>query len=500
MDSINLNNLYHDNILPNGNPEITVEFLRKINELMLEYIKKSTDRKEKILNFQFPHELRNKLNLDIHEQPLALQEIINDVQMAMDYSIKTAHPRNFNQISQGVDLISLAGEWVTATTNTNMFTYEVAPFYNMIEKVLLNKMSKLCGWTEPCDGIFNPGGSISNLYAVQAALHYFFPNAKKEGLFKLPKLIIFTSAHSHYSMHRTATILGLGLDNVREVPVDSMGKLIPEKLEEMVIRSIKASEMPFIVACTAGTTVLGAFDPIETVSLICDKYNLWLHVDAAWGGGALVSNKYKHLLNGIEKADSVTWNPHKLMGALLQCSTFLIKKPGLLLSCNEMNAQYLFQQDKHYDINYDTGDKTIQCGRHVDVFKFWLMWRAKGDFGFEAQLNRLWDLANLLCKELRSRKNFEMVLENPEFTNVCFWYIPESIYKLDRGTEEFKTKLNRVAPRIKERMMLKGSLMIGYQPLDHHPNFFRMIFSNPATKDEDVFFLLNEIEQLGKDL
>lgn len=115
--------------------------------------------------------------------------------MAMDYSVKTAHPRNFNQISQGLDLISLVGEWVTAATNTNMFTYEVAPVYNLIEKVLLEKMSKFCGWTEPCDGIFNPGGSISNLYAVQAALHFYFPQAKTQGLFNLPKLIIFSSAH-----------------------------------------------------------------------------------------------------------------------------------------------------------------------------------------------------------------------------------------------------------------------------------------------------------------
>merc|ERR1712127_32835 len=100
----------------------------------------------------------------------------------MDYSIKTAHPRNFNQISQGVDLVSLVGEWITATTNTNMFTYEVAPMYNLIEKVLLEKMSKFLCWIEPCDGIFNPGGSISNLYAVQSALHYFFPQIKKHGL------------------------------------------------------------------------------------------------------------------------------------------------------------------------------------------------------------------------------------------------------------------------------------------------------------------------------
>lgn len=196
----------------------------------------------------------------------------------------------------------------------------------------------------------------------------------------------------------------------------------------------------------------------------------------------------------------MTWNPHKLMGALLQCSAFLIKKKGILLSCNGMNATYLFQQDKHYDVNYDTGDKTIQCGRHVDAFKFWLMWRAKGDNGFEDQLDRLWELAELLHNEVDRRENFEMVMDKPQFTNICFWYVPNSLKGLDRDSEVYKERLNDIAPMIKKKMMLKGSLMIGYQPLDEHPNFFRMIFSNAATKPEDVHFLLDEIELLGRDL
>lgn len=100
------------------------------------------------------------------------------------------------------------------------------------------------------------------------------------------------------------------------------------------------------------------------------------------------------------------------MGALLQSSVFLVKRKGLLLDCNEMNASYLFQQDKHYDICYDTGDKTIQCGRHVDAFKVWLMWRAKGDIGFEKQIDRLFDLAKLLYEQLKLRKDFQIAYHN----------------------------------------------------------------------------------------
>jgi len=256
----------------------------------------------------------------------------------------------------------------------------------------------------------------------------------------------------------------------------------------------------FFVNCTSGTTVVGAYDPIEEVNKICKKYNMWLHIDAAWGGGALLSKKHKHLLKGIEEADSVTWNPHKMMGVINQCSAFLCKKKDILAKCNKMNASYLFQQDKLYDVSYDSGDKTLQCGRHVDVLKCWLMWRSKGDIGFENHINHLFSLADLLYKEVKARDNFEAVFDNPQCTNVCFWYIPKSLQHLDRTSTEFKEKIHKIAPKIKAEMMLKGSMMMSYQPLDTKPNFFRMVFNNYGTRNEDVLFLLDEIERLGKDL
>ena len=138
--------------------------------------------------------MKQKLNLEITNEPRSLDHIIEDCQIATENAVKTGHPRFFNQLSQGLDLVSLAGEWVTAVTNTNMFTYEIAPLYNLIEEVTLKKMQFYLGWQDG-DGIFNPGGSISNLYAVQLAKHYHFPDSKKNGLFQMPKITIFTSTH-----------------------------------------------------------------------------------------------------------------------------------------------------------------------------------------------------------------------------------------------------------------------------------------------------------------
>lgn len=182
-----------------------------------------------------------------------------------------------------------------------------------------------------------------------------------------------------------------------------------------------------------------------------------------------------------------------------QCSTFLTKHEGLLQECHSSNATYLFQKDKFYDTKYDTGDKHIQCGRRADVLKFWFMWRAKGTDGLEAHINKLFENAEYFTDKIKNRIDFEMVLDQPECTNVCFWYIPPSIQKLQRNNE-YTELINKVAPKIKERMMKEGNMMITYQPLRAKPNFFRLVLQNSALNKDDMLHFIDEIERLGSDL
>lgn len=122
-----------------------------------------------------------------------------------------------------------------------------------------------------------------------------------KGLHGLPRMVLFTSEDAHYSIQKLASFMGLGSDNVYLIKTDKRGKIIPEHLESEIKRSLNEGARPFLVSATAGTTVLGAFDPLEEIADLCEKYNLWLHVDAAWGGGALMSQKYRTLLKGIER-------------------------------------------------------------------------------------------------------------------------------------------------------------------------------------------------------
>ncbi|XP_055606021.1 glutamate decarboxylase-like [Uranotaenia lowii] len=172
---------------------------------------------------------------------------------------------------------------------------------------------------------------------------------------------------------------------------------------------------------------------------------------------------------------------------------------GLLITCNQMSAEYLFMTDKLYDISYDTGDKVIQCGRHNDIFKLWLQWRSKGNEGFEQHMDHLMELTEYEVRRIKEQKDkFYLILE-PELVNVSFWYIPKRLRGVPHDAKK-EQELGRLCPIIKSRMMQSGTLMVGYQPDDRRPNFFRSIISSIAVTKDDVDFMLNEIDRLGQDL
>jgi len=155
------------------------------------------------------------------------------------------------------------------------------------------------------------------------------------------------------------------------------------------------------------------------------------------GGSSLLSTKNRSLIAGLERANSFAWNPHKTIGAPLQCSLFLTRESGRLLErCNSTEVHYLFQQDKFYDVSYDTGNKSVQCGRKIDAFKFWLMLKARGYGKYGLLVDHAIDMARLLEDKLRQRGDrFRLVLQKHEYSNVCFWFIPKSM----RVTSEEET-------------------------------------------------------------
>ncbi|XP_073469661.1 cysteine sulfinic acid decarboxylase [Aquarana catesbeiana] len=475
------------------------EFLKEAFKIIIEEgVQNSTNRDYKVCEWMEPEALQKVLDLNLRSNGESKEVLLGYCRDIIKLSVKTAHPRFFNQLFSGLDRYALTGRIITETLNTSQYTYEVAPVFVLMEDEVLRTMRSFLGWNTG-DGIFCPGGSISNMYAINVARFQHFPHCKEKGLHSLPRLALFTSQESHYSIQKGAAFLGIGTENVIIVKTDSRGKMEPEDLEHKIREAKSMGSVPFLVSTTCGTTVLGAFDPLPDIAEVCEQHGLWLHVDAAWGGSALLSNRHRQLLNGIERANSVTWNPHKLLGAGLQCSAFLLRDTtGLLERCHAANATYLFQTDKFYSLKFDTGDKSIQCGRRVDCLKLWLMWKALGTKGLEKRVDTILENARYLAEEIKRREGFILLME-PEFVNVCFWYVPPSL-RNQEDSPNFWDKLGKVSPIVKERMMKKGSMMVGYQPHGNRVNFFRQIVVNPEVTKEDLDFFLNEIEGLAEDL
>ncbi|KAJ3598374.1 hypothetical protein NHX12_001884 [Muraenolepis orangiensis] len=478
----------------------TETFVQQAMDIIMEdVVRKAGDTRGKVCEWRSPEDLKELLDLELRPDGEAHARTLQRCRDAIGYSIKTHHPHFFNQLYVGVDPYAMVGAFITDATQPSQYTYEMAPVHSLIEDVVLGKMMELMGWTEGGDGIFNPGGSMSNMYAINLARFQHCPNIKELGLSASPRMVLFTSEEAHYSVVKGAAFLGMGTKNVYMVPSDQRGKMISVELEKQIQAAKLEGAVPFMVLATAGTTVLGSFDPIEELADVCEQHNLWLHVDACWGGAVAVSSRHKHLLAGIHRAKSVAWNPHKMLMAGQQCSAFLVRdKTGLLHRCHSADASYLFQKDKFYDLSYDSGDKSVQCARKADVFRFWLMWKALGTRVLELRVDRALDTARYLTEEVKKREGFRLLME-PEYANVCFWYIPPSLRNIPESPE-FWQKVHVVAPKVKERMLKKGSLMVGYQTHRDKVNFFRMIVISPLVGPTHMDFVLDEIHRLGADL
>ncbi|XP_059051634.1 cysteine sulfinic acid decarboxylase [Achroia grisella] len=449
-----------------------------------------------LIRFKHPKELETILDLDVATgvDDDKLEKCVREV---LKYTVKTEKSTFRNQLYGGTDPYGLAGAWISEAFNTSQYTFEVAPVFTLIELKMLVHILHLVGIPDG-DGIFSPGGSLSMLYGIVAARYKAFPEVKTKGMRALPELVMFTSEDSHYSIKKAAHWLGFGTECIRIIKTNNNGQMIVEDLEKAIQKEKDCGRYPLLVNATAGTTVLGAIDNLEAVADICKKYGVWMHVDACWGGSLMLSQKHCSKLSGINRADSISWNPHKMAGAPLQCSVFLVRQKGLLHEANSAAAQYLFQQDKFYDVSYDTGDKSVQCGRKIDAFKLWMMWKARGDAGLCHLTDHVMNIAEFCMQSVATRPGFRLVSEVLQCPNVCFWYIPNFMREKEED-DKWWALIHKITPKIKELLTMSSRLMVAYSPLRQHRNFFRLAFTfHPILPEEHVLNMLLAIEECGE--
>lgn len=323
----------------------------------------------------------------------------------------TTTPSFFNQLFGGRDAAATVAEMIAAHLNVSMYTYKAAGALILTENALVEHMLAHAGFAGG-EGSFTTGGSLSNLLALAIARNED-QLGDREG-----RQVVYASSAAHYSVAKAVRLLGLGKDGLRRVPVDEHGRMRADVLTTMLREDLDAGRRPIMINATAGTTVMGAFDPLDELADIAAAHGVWIHVDGAWGGALLLSapERRRSLFAGLERCDSLTWDAHKLMGVPLTCSILLLRERGLLARHLGEDAEYLFQVDTP---ELNPGLRSIQCGRRNDALKLWAAWQHHGDAGYREMIERLFELRDHVVARIEAHPELELC-HVPQSLNVCF--------------------------------------------------------------------------------
>jgi glutamate decarboxylase len=370
--------------------------------------------------------------------------------------------------------------------------YQVSPALTIIEKITGQTFARLFGFSGPhAGGVTVQGGSASNMSSIVIARNTLYPETKISGNGNY-QFILFTSAHGHYSVEKGAQALGMGSAAVWSVPVDAQSRMIPSELEKLIEKAKSDGKTPLYVNATAGTTVYGSFDPFEALSAVCKRHNLWLHIDASWGGPLIFSAAHRHKLAGSGLADSLTVNPHKMMNIPITCSFLLGPDLKLFHNANTLPAGYLFHGGADENEIWDLADLTLQCGRKGDALKLALSWVYHGAVGFERNVDAAFENACHLSNILDDHDDFVLVSSKPPpCMQVCFYWAP--------GTQKTSdADLNTRTTRSMVAALVQKGFMIDFAP-GPSGSFFRVVVGW-QTRRETIKALVRALVEVGNQI
>lgn len=441
--------------------------LELFNKLALKLLE--AEKQEPVVKPIPPEILHDRLSLKLDDEPLTEALFEETLEKLVLNTPRTATRQFFNQLFGGRKTKATLGDLLAVMLNNSMYTYKVAGPQVGIEKEILHKICDIIGYGKEGDGTFAPGGSMSNFMAMLMARDAFNSKIKTEGVNQ--KLIVYTSAESHYSIPKNAAFMGIGREQVHYIATNNHGQILPQELEIQLQKDLEAGLNPFFVNATAGTTVLGAFDEIEPLSLIAKKYKIWLHVDGAYCGGVIFSKKYRHLVKGLQLSDSLSINAHKMLGTPLTCSIIVTKHKKQLYDSFSNDAAYLYQTDGD---DYNLGKTSLQCGRRNDALKFWTLWKAVGTNGLEKIIDHQFYLAEVAR---------EYVKNHPDYT----------LYSFDNSISVCFNYKEIAAQALCTELYEKAQLMVGFG-MFNNTQFIRLVTINSGNEKEDILEFFSTLE------
>jgi len=392
----------------------------------------------------------------------------------MAHQVATTHPSG------------ALGSFIDGVTNNPMTVYEMGPAASTIEYFLINWMLEKIGWrTAPSPrqldpssphggGVLTHGGSLANLTALIAARGAMVPDFWTEG--NPGNLVILVPEQSHYSMKRAAAILGFGEKNCLTLPADHDGRVRTDRIPAMIDALEQDGKRVVILVANACGTAAGLYDPLAAIGEICRARKIWLHVDAAHGGGALLSKKYRLLLDGIDQADSIIWDAHKMLRTPAVCAAVLVKQHRHLDHAFAQEASYLIHEKDQP--GFDFLSRSLECTKAALGLRLFMTLAAIGEQGMKNHVDNLIDLARQSADYIDAQDDFEVAVR-PQTNILCF-----------RSGADDRTQLD-----IRRRLLKNGNFLISTTQYRGH-RWLRLVFMNPLITLDDVEALIAEIRQI----
>jgi glutamate/tyrosine decarboxylase-like PLP-dependent enzyme len=414
------------------------------------------------------------------EQPIALDALTEEVsRLLRTWSTHVTHPRYFGLFNPSVRQAAIVADALVALYNPQLAAWSHAPAANEIERLTLRTFAEAIGYDpEASLANFTSGGAEANLSAVLAALAQRFPEAATAGLASLGvRPLIYLSGESHHSLVKIARMTGLGTHALQEVPTTANFTLDTAALARRIENDLRAGRQPLLVVGTAGTTGAGLIDPLPQIAAVARRFGVWFHVDAAWGGSALLSSRLKETLQGIQEADSVTWDAHKWLSVPMGAGMFFCRHPEAVRRAFAVSTSYM--PDESGDHTADPYTVSAQWSRRMTGLKVFM---ALAEIGLEGY-GRLIEHQAAMGDYLRQRLEDAgwLICNNTPLPVVCFSH-PD----IRRGVP--------TTGDILETIYARGRVWISDVVLGGNERVLRACITSFRSDEADIDCLLEELE------
>jgi L-2,4-diaminobutyrate decarboxylase len=404
------------------------------------------------------------------------------------------HPHYLgHQVPPPVPLAALF-DLVGSVTNQAMAIYEMGPFATAVEHAVIAAVGEQLGFKPGTfSGLVTSGGSLANLTALLTARNVALGDAWTAGLTgRRPAPVMVAHADIHYSVTRSAGILGLGTDHIHAAELDNHRRMDANRLDEQ-LGKLRAQGTPIIaVSSAACATAIGAFDPLVDIAAVCRRHEVWLHVDAAHGGAAAFSAKHRHLVAGLAEADSAICDAHKMLFVPALAAMVFYRDPVHRCAAFQQEAPYLYDPIAPTLADFDSGLVTIECTKRAAAFGLWGIWSLFGPQLFADMVDVTFDLARQFHAMLRSAEDF-VALYEPECNIVAFRYLPSALR--DAPPE----RIDLFQLQLRRAVIESGEYYLVQSRLDGR-NVLRTTIINPLTSADDLCGLLECLRRHGERL